>query len=359
MGGAVLAGVFASPAVAEDRWRDVSPPDLPLSRLHDVESVGTETWAVGFGDRADGGTSPIAVRWNGRSWDAPPQPYDGGRLVDVAVAGPGQVWAAGAVSRQIAPKRFETRPLLQRWNGSAWSEVATPFPGGDGAWGYLESVAADPGGNVYVAGGWGNDNTGQETYGVFRRDPAGNWSLTPGSELVRYAHGLAFSPAGTLYAVSGSTVARFERGGWVSQKLPDDLGDVYYDAIEFHGNQIWVVGNESDAEVFRRSLVVHFDGRRWTKMATPHEESQLFDVAVTRDGRPVFTGETQNKEVNPDGNYVLTVGSDGALTRSQEPPGSGPVFGATTASDGTVWAVGTSTLPADGGPGSSWAGIRR
>lgn len=359
-GGAVLAGVFASPAAAEGRrWRDVSPAGLPQSRLHDVESVGSETWAVGFGDAADVGTVPIALHWNGAGWDAPPLPHDKGRLVDVAVAGPGQVWAAGAVTDWTDAKHVETRPWLQRWDGSAWSEVATPFPGGEGRWGFLESVAADSAGNVYVAGGWHDDTTGEETFGVFRRDPAGAWSPTGDSDLVRSTQALAMSPDGTLYAAAGSTLARFDGGTWVAVDLPNSAGGDYYDTIDFHGDEIWVVGHEADPEVFRRSVVVHFDGHRWKKMAAPHEESQLFDVAVDRSGRPVFTGETMNPAVNPTGNYMLTVDARGALTRVEEPPGAGPLYGAATASNGTVWAVGMGALPADGSLGASWAGVRR
>ncbi|MGW6562361.1 hypothetical protein [Streptomyces hydrogenans] len=368
LGLAAVVATAASPAAAQTgTWRDVSPPGSDGSVLFDVETTRGTTWAVGL--RSDDTTrpfAPVAMRWTGTGWQAPPQPADHGRLDELAAGAPDEVWAVGTRYDAVDDTDWgRGSALLQHWNGTAWTEVALPFPEGatDTS---LSAVAVDEGGSVWVYGGY-TDAAGQYVQALFRGDADGEadadgdggWTRLPGDTGLNWVSQLEAGPGGVLHAV-GDGVSRFDGTSWTKQSLPPTLGGALFDGIQTRtADDIWAVGHIRDEKLWRRPVVVRFDGRAWRTVRTPAETGQLYDIAFDGSGRPVVVGETMNPEVDPDGNYVLTPGPRGFLTRTEEPPGAGFLYGAATDAAGRVWTVG-GTAGAEGGisPGA-YAGIRR
>ncbi|MEU2658312.1 hypothetical protein ABZ615_23685, partial [Streptomyces sp. NPDC007325] len=328
VGVAAVVATTVSPAVAETHsWRDVSPAGSDGSVLFDVESAKGATWAVG--SRSDDTTrpfAPVALRWTGKGWQAPPQPADHGRLEDLAVGAPDEVWAVGTRHETVGESDWDRgRALLQHWNGTSWSEVALPFPEDADAT-YLSAVDVAAG-SVWVHGGY-TDATGTYVPAMFRGDAdgGGDWTRQAADTGLNWVSQLEVGPGGVAHAI-GDGVSRFDGTKWTKQDLPPALDGAMYDGIETRGaNDIWAVGHIRDEALWRRPVIVRYDGHTWRTVRTPAETGQLFDIAFDGSGRPVVVGETMNPEVNPAGNYVLTPGPRGVLTRTEEPPGAGFLY---------------------------------
>jgi len=91
-------------------------------------------WAVGaVGDR------PLILRWNGTQWRqiASPTPPGGGSLNAVAAVSGTSAWAVGSSGGLV-----RTRTLILRWNGTQWRPVPSPTPHGGGILNGVVAVSA-------------------------------------------------------------------------------------------------------------------------------------------------------------------------------------------------------------------------
>src|SRR5207248_9540154 len=115
-----------------------------------------DIWVVGSAikDSFDGVSvaKPLIEHWNGSAWTIVRSPHvgaGGNELLAVTARPSGQVWAAGFyidVTGQIPIERT----LVMRWNGAHWRIVATPNAGsGDNT---LSAILAATGG-VWASGG--------------------------------------------------------------------------------------------------------------------------------------------------------------------------------------------------------------
>jgi len=119
-----------------------------LAYLRSVVAVSsTDVWAVGS---KNGYRTPVAYHWNGTAWSEVATPPVGGvggnnLFYSVTALSGNQVWAAGYTSTANGPQ-----PLVERWNGTAWSVESTPVLPLGGTAGGVSAVAGSP--TVWVAG---------------------------------------------------------------------------------------------------------------------------------------------------------------------------------------------------------------
>jgi hypothetical protein len=110
-------------------------------------------WAVG---NYNNGTAAqtLIEHWNGTKWSVVPSPSPGGpthynRLVAVSVVSPNDIWAVGSYSTATAYRLS----LIEHWNGTKWSVVRSPSPGGGGSGiTYLLGVSGTSATNVWAVG---------------------------------------------------------------------------------------------------------------------------------------------------------------------------------------------------------------
>jgi hypothetical protein len=98
------------------------PPDSVRSQLLGVTAISsTDVWAVGWYTTGSGSNPYHALlyHWDGVSWTAFPGPNVNGnvQLHSVFPVSATDVWAVGSVG---------DKGLTERWNGSAWTFVASP-----------------------------------------------------------------------------------------------------------------------------------------------------------------------------------------------------------------------------------------
>jgi hypothetical protein len=199
-------------SLRDGRWRWTEPVDPgPL----EDEFLGVTTtpagtvWAVGKHQTADRSYQPLIERFDGRAWSVVPSPVVAGSAVlkDVEGAPDGTIWAVGwAVGRG-----GKTAPLIERWDGAAWSIVRAP---GDGL---LSGVAIGPGGDP-IAVGW-RSHDGEDRIVTLGLE-GGSWVRLAGDgdpgRLAAIAAGQAVVAVGLRNDATGlpMPLAASYRGGW-------------------------------------------------------------------------------------------------------------------------------------------------
>jgi hypothetical protein len=124
--------------------------------LNDVTAISaTNAWAVGnsfnnvHDTSATNADHAVIEHWNGTAWSIVASPAAGTLLNGISAAGPADIWAIG-----IGVDSSGTIPVnvtqTEHWNGTAWSFVSSPnVTGGDTL---LKGVSALPSGEAWAVG---------------------------------------------------------------------------------------------------------------------------------------------------------------------------------------------------------------
>ena len=109
-------------------WSRVASPNSgPTSAANDLVSVSAvatdDVWAVGLR-----GLKTLVLHWDGTAWAAVPSPTPGGiaDLASVVALGTDDVWAVGGFVDHTANA---VRTLVEHWDGTSWSVVASANKG--------------------------------------------------------------------------------------------------------------------------------------------------------------------------------------------------------------------------------------
>jgi len=121
-------------------WSIVTSPAGPglQNELLGVTAVSSsDVWAVG-----DSGSGTLIEQWDGTSWTVVPSPSPAGTLANplfgVAAVSATDIWAVG--QSQNGTSGIPST-LIEHWDGTSWSIVASPSPGSAAT---LSGAAADP-----------------------------------------------------------------------------------------------------------------------------------------------------------------------------------------------------------------------
>ena len=125
VGVAVIFG--AGSALAAGGWTIVTaPPTGQNGVLYSVTSTSdTDAWAVGHSNAAPNGlgAQPVIDHWNGTAWSqvtAPATGYSTNWPAAVSASSTSDAWLAG----WSEPRRYSFVPMAMHWNGTAWSVVS-------------------------------------------------------------------------------------------------------------------------------------------------------------------------------------------------------------------------------------------
>ena len=140
------------------RWSVQSSPSASGRPLGGVSCPSSgECLAVGDGT-VSSGTVPLAERWNGSSWSilANPKGTTLGLLVGVACSASAACSAVG--DRSTAAGLYTT--LSERWNGSKWAAQSAPAPGGSQQATVLGGVSCPTGSSCTAVGAYSGASGG-------------------------------------------------------------------------------------------------------------------------------------------------------------------------------------------------------
>ena len=231
-------------------WRTLSvPASGTFSVLYAVSAdAQNDVWAVGYSSSGYPQEAPFVEHWNGTSWTTMAPPVQAGwtgELRAVVAIRPNDVWAVGSTTTgNIAGTRI---PLIEHWDGTAWSMVSHPsWTGGNGA--SLAGVAAVSSTDVWAAG------------------------------------------AGT-----SAIVGHWDGTSWSDASPPVPSGCAFYDGVNDvaapSATSVFAVGTAPCSAGYA-ALVEHWDGSFWNVQQPPGPLGSLASVFATSDGRGWALGQT-------------------------------------------------------------------
>jgi hypothetical protein len=107
-------------------------------------------WSAGNAGMSGGGEVPLMERLHKGVFELVSTPVAGAQLNGVSCATASDCWVAGEVLSTSV-----TTPILEHWNGTKWSKVATPNPAGTDN--FLLDVSCVSTKHCYAVGGYGSN----------------------------------------------------------------------------------------------------------------------------------------------------------------------------------------------------------
>jgi hypothetical protein len=338
-------------AEAPSPWTVVASPS-PSSQSNYLDAVdavsATDAWAVGAAVRNSTTSTPgtLTEHWNGTRWRYVPSPNatDGyNELFGVEARSSRNVWAVGYSN--IALYGSE-RSLIEHWNGSAWRIVPSPNIGQNAN--ILYDIASVTGSNMWAVG-LGNSTSLQSGRPLIQHWNGTAWSLIPSPNLgtgFAELRGVTAVSASDIWAVgrkgTHTLVEHFDGTSWTVITSPDgaDGPSVLYAVDAVSANDVWAVGSAGNSV-----LVEHWNGSTWQVVAAPNgsqPHSALFDIVALSATDLIAVGFTVDPLlVN---NRTLTERFNGAAWSIVPSPNPSSEYNASTGVDGLpggdVWAVG-------------------
>lgn len=251
-----------------------------------VEIAPNDVWAVGYQTPVYYTTaySPLIEHWNGSAWSIVPSPYEGaGQLTAITASSATDVWAVGM--RTTNPQGT----LILHWNGSAWSVVSDGHAN-DGA--ILRGVAVDSKGTVWAAGGTVAGHGDRATF-VERRS-GNSWIVEPTQNDSEYNefNALAAGPSGMLWGVGWKSPGlgyfqfseRYDGSSWHIEQTPDfgPPNNNLYGVVMVSPTRVWAVGYESTSPVIQR-----WNGTEWVVEPDPAQTCCIL-WGIGRAGRTLW-----------------------------------------------------------------------
>lgn len=234
-----------------------SPPGIPASgdgtvyakfgNLHDVHcNSASDCWAVGTFHNG-GDTRTLVQHWNGLAWSIVDSPNAssgegaGNSLRNVSCVSAADCWAAGYSNTPAGAYR----PLMLRWNGTAWTFF--PMPAGTDSAGVAKDTTLS--GMTCVAA-------------------ADCWAV--GSY---YRSGRVLSD-GTEPDLVESLIQHWDGQSWSIVESPPMATTTEYYALGsvtcVSASDCWAVGTMKKGSAFYQNLAEHWNGSRWTVVPTPN-----------------------------------------------------------------------------------------
>jgi Protein kinase domain len=306
-GAAATVAVVAVVVATQSRPAPPAPtPTISGGLTAVAETSDGSAWAVGFtGTIGSANSRTLILRWNGTGWTqaASPDPGTSRRISDVAAVSDGSAWAVGCTSCDTSTSA-DGRTLILRWNGTAWMTVPSPSPGTNS---YLSSVAATSSGNAWAVG-----YTYSGASSLILRWNGATWTRVPspdpgtGPGMGSYLYGVAATPADSAWAVGYSDssgvisalIMRWNGTAWTTVPSPSPT-DSYLNAVAVTPDgTAWAVGytgGNTNTNASIRALIMRWNGTAWTTVPSPSPAgSFLSGVAVTPSGAAWAVGDTDS-----------------------------------------------------------------
>lgn len=275
-------------------WTLVRSPDPSASDdvLYGVDArSASDAWAVGY-DLAGSYHQALIEHWTGTAWGVVPGPKAGVRDSDlwgVTALSPANVWAVG--NERTGGGRFRFRPLVEHWNGAAWTLVRVPSPPLTGVGASLGGIAATSPRDIWAVG---NYDTGTRFQPLIEHWNGTRWSLSPapapGSVLLSrisltapgngWAVGIREGPGSASQAV----IEHWNGQRWTVAGSPAVKGSALADVLALTPHLAWTVGSYALPDGRTHTLIERWDGRAWTVTPSPSpgHASGLLGIAGTQ-----------------------------------------------------------------------------
>ena len=234
------------------------------NELKSISAVNAnDIWAVG-----NAAGDPLTMHWDGTSWTIVPTPSftEDAFLEGVTAIASNDVWAVGF---QSSPASVDSSNVILHWNGTAWSVVASPNPGGNSL-DKLHDVKAVGPNDIYAVGEY-KDRTGKELATILHWNGA-VWTVVPNSCSPLF--GITVISASDIWAVGYST-CHYDGTSWTPISIPappSGGGVTLQDVSAVSTNDVWAVGTSVFCDGFGcyfSPYAIHWDGTQWRLTTVP------------------------------------------------------------------------------------------
>ena len=265
-------------------------PGTTSNGLTGITSIAAnDIWAVGFtSNRRDNNVdTSLLEHWNGTKWSlvASPTVKQGSQLLRLAAVSTNNVWAVGYSTNDSGTI---SRTLIERWDGTTWSVVPNTLTSQLG-YNILNGISARTADDVWVVGATGSLHTPKA---LIEHWNGTKWSLVASPDAGGTQRGL-----GSVVAISannvwaaGSSSGSFGSDGqtlvehWdgIQWSIVDSPNQGSYDSFSaltvVSANNIWTVGFSNHTP---ETLIEHWNGDQWSIIPSPQlRNSFLNDVAA-------------------------------------------------------------------------------
>lgn len=283
----MLTGVFAGlgPASASTPATchpgPVTQPVSPASGLNQLDGVAVlsacNVWVAGFTDDDTVGRRTLIEHWNGSAWTVVPTPHPGGRslLTSIRAISPVSIWAAGEFDDGPNPGLTD-KPLILHYNGHTWTKVGTPSidPAGDSGLNWVRPVTAT---DIWAVGSDFSNVHAPVTKAIILHSAGTAWQR---SRLPKLA-----APNSELFGVAGNSA----RDAWA-------VGDTFSKAIlgPIHVSRAGAHSLGGD----RHTLILRWNGTAWkpVKSPSPAPDSTLSAVGTVGPASAWAVGFTEARD---------------------------------------------------------------
>ena len=284
----ILSGSGPPARAGADAWSVVSSPSPgEASLLRGVSAYdASHVWAVGEYLPTSSPYKTLIVSYNGSSWsqDTSPNPAGTGDNslygVSANTGSSGDVWAVGD---HTLPSSSVGSTLIERWNGSSWSIVSSPNPGGTLGEDHLRAVSTLDSTHAWAVGyytgsggynsmilSWDGSSWTQDT----SQNPDASYNVlfgvAAGADDDVWAVGYKGSPSS-----SALLTEHWNGTSWsaVAAPLPRSTISAQFRSVTYiTSDNVWAVGYYTDS-TGRKTLAENWDGSSWTIYSTPNPDT--------------------------------------------------------------------------------------
>ena len=259
------------------KWNIIPSPNVPNynSTLSGVIALSTtNAWVVGNATKNDASISLTLIEhWNGTKWSITPSPTPSGAtygyLNAISASSANNVWAVGDTFYLPSGKNSYYQTLIEHWNGTKWSIVASPNPGAMTS--ILSRIVVLSQKNAWAVGYYQNP------------------TITDGGD-------------------NHALIEHWDGTSWSITSLPntENTTSQLTDIVSTSANNIWAVGYITDNTTnLTQALLEHWDGTQWSTIPGPHlGTSSEFSSAVVLSPTTIRVFGTYQPNTNNSSSFV-------------------------------------------------------
>jgi len=239
-------------------------------------AAGCVAWAVGRETPGEDNESLIDY-WNGTAWSAQPSPDPSATinaLQGAAAVSGSDAWAVGYYINSALRAEL---PLIVRWNGTAWTQVASSITTGTSV---LSAVSASSAASAWAVGETYNTTAGAYQALILHWNGTA-WAQQPSgapSSGTSYLQGVTATSASNAWAVGyvftsagrQSLILHWNGSTWaqVPNPNPSSSWTVLYAVTATSRTNAWAAGEYVTSDI-GYTLIEHWNGTVWTQVASP------------------------------------------------------------------------------------------
>ena len=274
-------------------------------------TAADDVWIAGSAKQLSGRTAPLIEHFDGSTWSIVATPYDVGELGGISAVSADDVWAVGRQSVVGLPNKA----IVLHWDGSSWMSEPVRVGGCEGGLA-LSSVDASGPWPIAIGTCWDGVHSGAAVilsrgqHG-WRRDLVDvprprSFSLNS----ISWTGRTAWASAQYLNPMKyNGLILRRQHHVWSRVEAPSRAG-ITMGLAGPNGHDVWAVGTHR-----LTWATMHWDGTAWRRVVDPGG-GVLHAVTVTAQGSPWAIGEKDTPVVSEIQRY------DGGVPRSG--PGASP-----------------------------------